>query len=68
MPLWSGRGAFRGGAGRGITGFATVVQHRGFSADPFMRRAIDKSEREIEGYIQTAANSMVRDLAEAMKR
>ena len=68
MPLWAGRGAFRRGAGSGITGFATAVQHPGFPADPFFRRAIDKSENAIQGYIQTAADSMVRDLAAAMKR
>ena len=68
MPLWAGRGAFRRGKGSGIIGFATAVQHPGYGPNPWFRRAIDKSEGAIQGYIQTAADSMVRDLATAMKR
>ena len=66
MPMWGGRGAWKKGAGLGITGFARKVEHPGFPADPFFERAIDSTQGEVQALIQQAADGMVRDLAAAM--
>jgi hypothetical protein len=72
MPLWGGRGSFFTPGGKvrknfaGITGFASVVQHPGFAADPFFARAIDDTEAERNRILQDAADGMARDLARAL--
>lgn len=67
MPMWEGRGAWKGGKGAGITGFARAVEHPGFRADPFFARAIDKTEGTINDSVQQAADEMVAMLADALE-
>lgn len=67
MPLWAGKGAFRGGNGAGITGFAASVQHPGIHADPFVKRGTDKSMPGIQHILDESAATMVRELAYRMR-
>lgn len=68
MPLWAGTGAFRGGRGAGITGFARVVQHPGFAADPFFSRGVQRSEGEMAVIIRKSTETMAKELAYRMSR
>lgn len=67
MPMWMGKGAWKGGKGAGVTGFAMSVEHPGFGADPFVDRGIEKSMPQVTALIQQAADSMVKTLADQME-
>jgi hypothetical protein len=67
MPMWGGKGAWKGGRGAGITGFRRVVEHPGFSGDPFFARAIDETEGQRTHLMQLAVNAMAADLAARME-
>ena len=67
MPMWQGRGAWKGGRGAGVTGFAARVEHPGFRGDPFVARGIDRSMPDIDAILQSSADNMVRELARRMQ-
>lgn len=66
MPMWGGRGSWKKGAGRGITGFAQSVQHPGYRGDPFFARGIDAVQPEIDMIIQGIADQIAHDIAAAI--
>lgn len=69
MPMWNGRGAFRKGEGRGITGFTRKVEnHPGFAPDPFFQRAVDKTTATIERLLDAAIADIASDLAKDIQR
>lgn len=68
MPMWGGKGAWKGGKGRGIEGFARRVEHPGFPADPFFDRAIDESAPEVNRLLDAAARQIADNLAAAINR
>ena len=41
-------------------GFGRVVRHPGTKANPFMRRALKKSESKINNFFQTAINNIAK--------
>ena len=67
MPIHAGKGAWKGGKGYGVTGFATAVQHPGFPGDPFFGRAIEGSRDEITRLVAAAGGAMVAELADKMR-
>lgn len=68
MPMWGGRGRWRGGAGAGVTGFARAADHPGFGADPFVNRGITASQPAIDGFMHDAAGTIAREYAYRMER
>lgn len=68
MPIWGGTGKWRGGEGRGITGFARAVDHPGFAGDPFVDRGIAESEPAIAGFMDEGAQTIARTYAYRMER
>jgi len=68
MPMWEGRGKWRKGEGRGVTGFARRVEHPGFAADPFVDRGIDRARPELQAFFDAAAATMAKELAYRMER
>jgi hypothetical protein len=55
------------GRGAGIEGFATVVQHPGFRADPYFTRGVKASAHDINDIVQKSADTMARELAYRMR-
>ena len=62
MPLWAGRGK-----GRGITGFATVVEHPGFPADPYVQRGFQAAIPDVNGILDAAGEDLVHAIAQSMR-
>lgn len=58
----------REGKATGVVGFATVVQHPGFKADPYFSKAVRKSVPDINAFLRTAAIEMVHELRARMGR
>lgn len=58
MPLW-GKSA--------VQGFASVVEHPGFAADPFFHRGYRRSIPEINAIAKKSAETMAKELAYRMR-
>jgi hypothetical protein len=67
MPMWAGKGAWKGGSGAGITGFVRTVEHPGLKADPFVHRGIVRSSGAIQEIVNASSRTMARELAYRMK-
>jgi hypothetical protein len=62
MPLWVGRGK-----AASVQGYARVVEHPGFGADPFFFRGHMKSLPEINVILNKSAETMAAELAYRMR-
>jgi hypothetical protein len=62
MPLWAGKGKRAA-----VIGFARVVEHPGFEADPFVHKGIEASKPEIGDIFRKSAETMTSELAYRMR-